>query len=168
MRHLRGEQAARLLAILLALGASYVSFELYGTPHAAAGIPLVAAGLGALVAALAALFRIPRLRASLALRLVEAPAAYRAEELARMARARRGLRLAMLGKAALLAAGLVLMAIRPRDPSWYGVGAGLAASGAVLLALAVLAEARARRYVAALERFLDPAAPVSGEADLGE
>lgn len=69
---------------------------------------------------------------------------------------------------AVLAAGLLLL-VFPRDsPAWLAVGAACAAQGALMLVLDLFAEARGRRYVTALTRFLDPAAPVAGEMDQGE
>lgn len=164
MTYLRQGTVEALLLVLAALGSFLVSFRLWGTPWAQAAFPLVAVGLVGLAAAALVLARTPRLRRGLALRLVQDPAAYRAEERARMARVLPRVRLRQAGETVLLAAGLLLLLV----PPWRAVGAGCAAQGALTLAVDLHAGARARAYVRALERFLDPRAPVAGEMDRGE
>lgn len=168
MTYLRRESAGSLLLVLVALGAFLLSFRLWGTPWAAAAFPLVAVGLVQLVVGGTILLRAPRQRRDLALRLVQEPAAYRAGELARMAKVMRDFRVYKAIELAVLAAGLLLLALLRDDPMWRAVGAGCAAQGVLMVALDLGAEARGRRYVAALERFLDPSAPVAGDVDQGE
>lgn len=168
MTHLRKGSAEGILLLLAALAGLLLSFRLWGTPHAAAAVPLALVGLVQLASGASVLLRTPRRRRALALRLVQDPAAYRAEELARMEREMAGFRVYRTMAAAVLALGLLPLLLLRHDPGWLAVGLSAVAEGALLLVLVLSAQARGRAYVAALRRFLDPAAPVAGETDLGE
>jgi len=88
--------------------------------------------------------------AALVARLEADPAAYRAEEGARMAKVMAGFRRYKAAEVALLAVGIALTCAFPRRDAWYAVGVGLVAQPAFMLLLDLFAERRARLYLDAI------------------
>ena len=92
-------------------------------------------------------FRTDRQVAALQAQYRTAPEVFKAEEAQRMRTVVDNFRIYRWIEIALLAAGLVLLALR-RNDLWFSVGLGLAAQSALMLALDWFAERRADLYLA--------------------
>jgi hypothetical protein len=115
--------------------------------------PLVAVALIQLVVGGSVYFRTDSQLAGLRKQAAEAPAAYKAEESARMTAVMKNFILYKWIEIALLAAGIVLIVFWQRHDLAAGIGAGLVLQSAFMLCLDLFAEARGETYVAALLAF---------------
>lgn len=168
MTLLRGDAWARLLLVATGLAGILAAYLLRdsGVGHVAfvlVPIALVQISVGAF-----GLARLPAQRRGLALRLVEDPALFREDEILRMEQATRKGRFSIAIDVVALALSLLVAIVTRIEEVFLAVALACAAEAALLLLLDLAAWRRRRRYETALSRFLDPAAPVTGEPDLGE
>lgn len=138
-----------LAAGLLALGASIWLWR-SASPYRAMLYPLGAVALIQLGVGPGVYLRTGGQVADLSAKLAATPAAYRAEETARMEKAMRGFQVYKAIEIAVLAAGIALALLAPHRPALYAAGIGCIAQGALMLVLDLFAEARGREYLAAL------------------
>ena len=148
--HAEKQEALLFLAAgLVALATSALLLRGGGTWKSMAwplgAVALVQIGVGAGV-----YLRTGRQVAALEAKLGTDPAAYRAEEEARMARVMASFRRYKAAEVALLAAGIALTYAFPRREGWYAAGVGLVAQAAFMLVLDLFAEHRARLYLDAI------------------
>jgi hypothetical protein len=113
--------------------------------------PLALIGLVQLAVGATIFLRTPRQAARLAERLRSSPAAYRAEESARMRRVQRSFVFYKRIEIGLLALGLAFASVEGYGRTLYAVGMGLMLEAGVMLAFDLVAERRGRRYLEAVE-----------------
>ena len=138
--------AAGLLAIAL-------SAWLWRTasPYRGAAIPLVLVALIQLAVGGSVFARTDRQSATLSQQLAASAATYRAAELARMEKVMTGFATYKVIEIALLLAGIALSCWPgARRTLWEGVSIGLVGQASLMLLLDLIAERRARDYVAAI------------------
>lgn len=144
-------------AVFVALGgAALVASALLvrgGGPYRAMAFPLVAIAFIQLGVGGAVWLRTDRQVAALGAQLEAAPAAFRAEETARMEKVMASFRLYKAIEIALLAAGIGLCLAFPRREAIYAAGIGLIVQPAAMLVADLIAEARGRSWLEAVSRL---------------
>ena len=144
-------------AIFVAVGAVALAVALLllrgGGPWRAMAWPLGAVALIQLAVGGAVHLRTDGQVAALEARLATDPAAFRAEEAARMEKVMAGFRTYKAVEVALLAAGIALALLFPGRQALLAAGVGLIIQPAFMLVLDLFAEHRGRAYLAALARL---------------
>lgn len=145
----RAESAVFLACAVAAVAAS-AALAALRSPYRAMAWPLLGVGLVQLVVGAAIFLRTPGQRTRLGQQLRTAPAAYRAEETARMQRVQRRFVLYKRIEIGLLALGLALASVDSYGRTLYAVGLGLILEAGLMLALDLRAERRGHRYLQAM------------------
>jgi hypothetical protein len=146
------EKQESLLFIAVGILAMCVAAWLYMNGHRlkSMAFPLAAIALIQLVVGGSVYLRTDGQLEGLRKQAIEAPAAFKAQESARMDKVMTNFSLYKWIEITLLAAGIGLIALWQRHDLAAGVGAGLALQSAFLLCLDLFAEARGETYLATL------------------
>jgi hypothetical protein len=152
-RYFDAERAESAVFLACALAAAVASTALAAvrSPYRAMAGPMLGAGLVQLVTGGTIFLRTPGQVARLTRQLRASPAAYRAEETARMQRVQRRFALYKRIEIGLLAVGLALASIDAYGRTLYAVGMGLILEAGLMLALDLRAERRGQRYLQMLK-----------------
>jgi hypothetical protein len=155
LTYFHAEKQEALLFLLVGAGALVASGLLLrgDGPWRSMAWPLTAVAAIQVVVGLTVFLRTDAQVAGLAARLAGDPAAYRAEEMARMARVMWSFRLYEAIEIVLVAAGIALTAIYPGRQSLYAIGVGLLIQASFMLVLDLFAAQRGRIYVEAVTRL---------------
>jgi MFS family permease len=148
-RYFARERAGSLAILLIAAagGALAAWLVAVGSPYRAMAWPLALIGIVQLAVGATIFLRTPRQAARLAECLRSSPAAYRAEESARMRRVQRSFVFYKRVEIGLLALGLALASVEGYGRTLYAVGMGLMLEAGVMLAFDLVAERRGARYL---------------------
>lgn len=153
------EKQESLLFVLVGVAAIAASAFLLARRHRlrAMAYPLIAVALIQIAVGGSVYLRTDAQVATLQAQLVLAPAAYRAEELARMDKVSAGFRLYKGIEIALIAAGAVMIAagVRRRQ-ALVAAGIGLVLQASIMLVLDLFAERRAEQYIEAIRQLPAP------------
>ena len=158
VRYFQAEKAESTLFLLAAAAAVVISLVLINSANEYRWMaaPLLVIALLQGVAGGTVLLRTNQQVLRLTDQLDTDPLDYRAAELARMDRVERSFGLYKALAIAVLLGGVVLTyALRSRI-SWYAVGVGCVAQGALMLVLDLVAEHRADVYVEHIRRLVQP------------
>lgn len=157
-RYFGGEKRAGMAFVGIGLASlSFGGIALWrgGTTLRAASVPVMALGLGEAVIGMVLMLRTDAQVAQLLATLDGNPSKYALDELLRIERVRRSFTLLKWLEIGVIFGGALTVAIGARRENRIavGLGAGLAAQGAVALAFDVIADARATHYFEALGMF---------------
>jgi len=155
LTYFHAEKQEALLFLLAGAGALVVSGLLLrgDGPWRSMAWPLTAVAVIQVVVGLTVFLRTDGQVAGLAAKLAGDPEAYRAEELARMARVLWAFRLYGGIELLLIAGGVALTAFFPGRQSLYAIGVGLLIQASLMLVLDLFAAQRGRVYVDAVARL---------------
>lgn len=155
------EKQESLLFVLVGVAAIAASAYLLARRHRlrAMAYPLIAIALIQIAVGGSVYLRTDEQVATLQAQLALAPAAYRAEELARMDKVSAGFRLYKGIEIALIVAGAVMIAGFRRRQALLAAGIGLVLQASIMLVLDLFAERRAEHYIEAIRQL--PAAIVN-------
>ncbi len=148
----RGRSVVFLGCAAAAVAAS-AALVMLRSPFRAMAAPLLAVGLVQLAGGGTIFLRAPGQRARLVRQLRASPAAYGADETARMVRVQRRFMLYKRIDVGLLAAGLAFASVDAYGPTLYAIGLGLILEAGLMLALDLRAERRAERYLEMVKRL---------------
>lgn len=157
-RYFAGEKQGGAVALglgLASLAFSGVAIWRGGRTLRAASVPVAAIGLVELIVGAVLLYRTDGQVSGLLAELEHDGAKYALDELLRMERVRRSFTMLKWAEILVIFGGAISVAIGARKENRIaiGVGAGLAAQAAMVLAFDVIADARATRYLETLGMF---------------
>jgi hypothetical protein len=155
LSYFHAEKQEALLFLVVGVGALIVSGLLLrgDGPWRSMAWPLTAVAVIQVVVGLTVFLRTDLQVAGLAAKLATDTAAYRTEELARMARVMWSFRVYGVIELVLLVAGIVLAARFPGRQSLYAIGVGLVIQASFMLVLDLFAAQRGRAYLDAIARL---------------
>ncbi len=155
-RYFAAERAESWLFI--AIGVVAISFAVYllwrhgNAVSKGLAIPLIAVGLIQIVVGGTVAIRTPAQAAALIAQQARDPAAFKREELARMAPVMANFRTYMWIEVAFILVGLALT-LTMQNPFFLGIGMGMLVQGALMLPADITAQARGSVYQAAVARM---------------
>lgn len=146
------EKQESLLFMVIGVAAIITSVALFMTASSYRGMsyPLIAIALIQLAVGGSVYFRTDAQVATLSAQMSREPAAYKADELARMEKVNKNFGIYKVIEIALLAAGIVMTYALRRSDTLYAVAIGLILQASVMLVLDLFAERRADTYTAAV------------------
>ena len=158
VRYFQAEKSASVLFVLAATLAVLISIFLINSANEYRWMaaPLLAIALLQAVAGSTVLLRTNQQVARLTDQLDSDPLDYRAQELARMTTVQSSFRLYRAIEVAVLLGGVALTYGLRSRLSWYAVGIGCIAQGALMLVFDLIAEHRAEVYVEHIQRLVSP------------
>lgn len=119
--------------------------------HRAMFWPLLVIGIIEAVVGVGVSVRTPRQVATLERQLADSPDAFRREEGARMQKVMKSFATIKVVELVLFVAAVAITYWRAQHPVWFGVALGLLLQSAAMLVMDLLAEHRARVYLAAIQ-----------------
>lgn len=159
VRYFQAEKAESALFLLAAAAAIAISLVLVNSAsdYRWAAAPLVAVALVQLAVGATVLLRTNAQVQRLTDQIDTDPQDYRGQELTRLAAVTRGFRWYKAVEIVVLLGGVALTYAFAGRMSWYGVGVGCIAQGALMLVFDLIAEHRADVYIEHIRRLVPPA-----------
>lgn len=158
VRYFQAEKSESVLFVLAAVLAVLISIFLVNSANEYRWMaaPLLAIALLQAVVGGTVLLRTNQQVSRLTDQVDSDPLDYRAQELARMAAVQTNFRLYKAIEVAVLLGGIALTYALRSKMSWYSIGIGCIAQGALMLVFDLIAEHRAGVYVEHIQRLVSP------------